>query len=59
MLDRAMEIAEKLAAKEESSGYGYFALSIVNLSTKQHEKALADAEKLVALTPVRAANGHF
>ncbi len=51
MLDRAKEIAEKLAAKEESSGYGYFALSIVNLSTKQHEKAFADAEKLVALTP--------
>lgn len=51
ILDQAMEIAEKLAAKDDSSGYGYFASSIVNLSTKQYEKALADAEKLVALTP--------
>jgi tetratricopeptide (TPR) repeat protein len=51
MLDRALEIAEKLAANDDSSGYGYFALSIINLYKKQYEKALADAEKLIALAP--------
>ena len=54
MLDRALEIAEKLAANDDSSGYGYFALSIINLYKKQHEKALADAEKLIALAPESA-----
>jgi adenylate cyclase len=54
MLDRALEIAEKLVANDDSSGYGYFALSIINLYKKQHEKALADAEKLIALAPESA-----
>ncbi|MFC1822073.1 tetratricopeptide repeat protein [Thermodesulfobacteriota bacterium] len=56
MLDRALEMAEKLVAFEESSGYAYFALSIINLSKKQYEKALADAEKLIALAPESADN---
>jgi tetratricopeptide (TPR) repeat protein len=54
MLDRALEIAQKLVAINDSSGYGYFALSIINLSKKQYEKALADAEKLIALAPESA-----
>jgi adenylate cyclase len=54
MLDRALEIAEKLAANDDSSGYGYFALSIINLYKKKYEKALADAEKLIALAPESA-----
>jgi len=54
MLDRALEIAQKLAANEDSSGYGYFALSIINLYKKQYGKALADAEKLIALAPESA-----
>jgi len=54
MLDRALEIAEKLAANDDSSGYGYFALSIINLYKKQYEKALADAGKLIALAPESA-----
>lgn len=54
MIDRALEIAEKLAANDNSSGYGYFALSIINLYKKQYEKALVDAEKLIALAPENA-----
>jgi tetratricopeptide (TPR) repeat protein len=56
MLDRALAIAEKLVANEESSRYGYFALSLVDLYKKQHEKAIADAEKLIALAPESADN---
>ena len=54
MLNRALEIAEKLAANHDFSEYGYFALSIINLYKKQHEKALSDAEKLIALAPESA-----
>ncbi len=54
MLDRASKIAEKLAVNDDSSGYGYFALSIINLYKKQYDKALAYAEKLIALAPESA-----
>jgi adenylate cyclase len=56
MLDQASEIAEKLVANDDSSGYGYFALSIIHLYKKQHEKALANAQKLIALAPESADN---
>jgi len=54
MLDRALKIAEKLVANDDSLGYGYFASSLINLYKKQYEKALADAEKLIALAPESA-----
>ncbi|CAB1059125.1 Adenylate cyclase (EC [Olavius sp. associated proteobacterium Delta 1] len=54
MLDRALEMVEKLVANDDSSGYAYFALSIISLFKKEHEKAIADAEKLIALAPERA-----
>ncbi len=54
MLDRALEMAEKLVAIDDSSWYGYFALSLIHLSKKKYEKALADAEKLIALAPESA-----
>ncbi|MBW2092589.1 MAG: tetratricopeptide repeat protein [Deltaproteobacteria bacterium] len=41
-------------ANDDSSLYGYFALSLVNLYKKQYEEALADAEKLIALDPGNA-----
>jgi tetratricopeptide (TPR) repeat protein len=56
MLDRALETAEKLLAMDDSSGYAYFALSIIHLSKKQYEKAFADAEKLITLSPQNADN---
>jgi adenylate cyclase len=54
MLDRALEMAEKLVAIDDSSWYGYFALCLINLSKKKYEKALADADKLIALAPESA-----
>jgi len=54
ILDRALEIAEKLVAIDDSSLRGHFALSLINLSKKQYEKALAEAEKLIALAPKNA-----
>jgi tetratricopeptide (TPR) repeat protein len=51
MLDRALEMAEKLVAFDEFSFSGYFALTLINLYKKQYEKALADAENLIALAP--------
>jgi TolB-like protein/Tfp pilus assembly protein PilF len=54
MLDRALEMAEKLVAIDDSSLPGYFALSLVNLYKKEFEKALAETEKLIALAPENA-----
>jgi len=54
LLDRALKIAEKLVANDDSSGYGYFALSLINLYKKQYEKAISAAEKLIALAPESA-----
>jgi len=54
MLDRALEMAEKLMAIDDSSLYGYFALSLINLYKQQYEKALFEAEKLIALAPENA-----
>jgi tetratricopeptide (TPR) repeat protein len=55
-LDRALEMAEKLVAIDDSSWFGHFGLGIIYLYKKQHEKALAEAEKLIALTPESADN---
>jgi adenylate cyclase len=54
MLDRALEIAKKLVAIDDSSLSGHFALSLINLYKKQFEKALVEAENLIALAPENA-----
>ncbi len=54
MLNRALEMAEKLVAIDDSYFPGHIALSLINLSKKQYEKALAEAEKLIALAPENA-----
>jgi len=57
LLDRALEMAEKLVAIDDStltSYYGHFALCLIRLYKKQHKKALVEAEKLIALAPESA-----
>jgi tetratricopeptide (TPR) repeat protein len=54
MLDRALEMAEKLVAIDESYWGGHFELSAIYLYKKQYEKALAEAEKLITLAPENA-----
>ena len=54
MLDRALEMAEKLVAIDDSSLLGHFGLSLIYLSKQHYEKALAEAEKVIALAPENA-----
>jgi tetratricopeptide (TPR) repeat protein len=51
LLDQAMEMTERLLAIDAYSLYAHFALPLVDLYQKQPEKALADADKLMALAP--------
>jgi adenylate cyclase len=54
MLDRALEMAEKLVSIDDSYLGGHFELSAIYLYKQQYEKALAEAEKLIALAPENA-----
>jgi TolB-like protein/Tfp pilus assembly protein PilF len=54
ILDRALEMAEKTVAIDDSSLGGHIALSLICLYKKQYEKALVEAEKLIALAPENA-----
>jgi len=51
LLDQALEMTERLLAMDTYSLYGHFALPLVDLYKKQPDKALADAERLIALAP--------
>jgi TolB-like protein/Tfp pilus assembly protein PilF len=54
ILDRALEMAEKTVAIDDSFWGSHFGLSITYLYKKQYEKALAEAEKVIALVPENA-----
>jgi tetratricopeptide (TPR) repeat protein len=54
ILDRALEMAKKAVAIDDSYFDGHSELSIIYLYKQQHEKALAEAEKLIALAPENA-----
>ena len=54
ILDRALSIAQKLVAIDDSFWGGHFGLSITYLYKQQYEKALAEAEKVIALDPESA-----
>jgi len=54
MLNRALEMAQKLVALDDSSVPGYFALSLIDFYKKQYPKTLVKAEKLIALGPENA-----
>jgi tetratricopeptide (TPR) repeat protein len=54
ILDRAENMAQKLVTLDESSWGGRFVLSLIALFKKQHDNALVEAEKLMALYPENA-----
>jgi tetratricopeptide (TPR) repeat protein len=54
ILDRALEMAKKAVAIDDSSFDGHYELSLIYLFKQQYEKALAEAEKLIALAPENA-----
>jgi adenylate cyclase len=54
ILDRALEMAKKAVAIDDSYFDGHYELCIIYLYEQQHEKALAEAEKLIALAPENA-----
>jgi adenylate cyclase len=54
ILDRALEMAEKTVAIDDSFWGGHFELSLIYLYKQQYEKALAEAEKVIALAPENA-----
>ena len=54
ILGRALEMAKKVVAIDDSYFDGHFELSAIYLYKQQYKKALAEAEKLVALTPENA-----
>ena len=51
LLDQAVEMIERMLAIDAYSLYGHFAMPLVDLYQKQPDKALADADKLMALAP--------
>jgi adenylate cyclase len=54
ILDRALKIAEKAVAIDDSSWFGHFGLSAIYLYKQQYENAHAEAEKVIALAPENA-----
>jgi len=54
ILDRALEMAEKTVAIDDSFWGGHFALNLIYLYKQQYEKAFTEAEKLIALAPENA-----
>jgi adenylate cyclase len=51
VLDRALELAQKAIAKDDSCVDAYRLLSQVHLWKKQHDRAIAEAERAVKLDP--------
>ena len=54
ILERALEMAKKAVAIDDSSFEAHFELSTIYLYKQQYEKALVEAEKLIALAPENA-----
>ena len=54
ILDRALQMAEKIVAINDSSWLGHFGLSAIYLYKQQYEKAQTEAEKVIALAPENA-----
>jgi len=54
LLNRALEMAEKMVAIDESDLGGHAEMSLMNLHMKQDREALSRAEELVALAPENA-----
>ena len=54
LLDRAVEMTERLMAFDRSSMYGHFVLPLVDMYRRQPDKALAGAETLIELAPGNA-----
>jgi tetratricopeptide (TPR) repeat protein len=50
-LERALALARKAVALDESSPAAYHLLSSVYLNKKQHERAIVEAERAIALDP--------
>jgi tetratricopeptide (TPR) repeat protein len=50
-LERAFYLAQKSIALDESLPYGHAVLAEVYLWEKQHDKAIAQQEKTIALSP--------
>jgi len=50
-LDQATEMANNMLALAEDSMWSHFPLSAIYLARKQHDKAIAEAEKVIELTP--------
>jgi len=52
ILDRALEMAKKAVAIDDSYFDGHYELCIIYLYEQQHEKALAEAEEILKLSPI-------